>query len=261
MLADTTVIISVYSGTNPHNLKDCLESIKRQENCQFYVLIVMDGLVSPEIKDVLREFTTFKELNVVEIVENQGLALALNYGLKEIKTKYVTRIDCDDTMRSDRLSVQLQYLRDHPEVSAVGSYVNVINPVNHSLIRKRVVPEKPETALSSKYLTPMNHPSVTFRLSDVISVGGYPNFRKAQDRALWCTLMQNGYILRNQKQYLTTMKHSGKKARAWSYLWYEIQVANYLYSIKFLTLFQFIANVVLLSCHRTCNEILIRLKL
>ena len=261
MLNDTTVLICIHYGTSALNFKECLESIKQQNSCQFRVLIVMDGLVTPETVEVLKEFSSFLELDVITLHENHGLALALNRGLKEIKTEYVTRIDCDDIMRADRLSVQLNYLKDHPDVSVVGSHVHVVNPENHAIERKRVVPERPEKALLSKYKTPMNHPSVTFRLSDILAVGGYPNFRKAQDRALWCTLMQHGYILRNQNDYLTIMKNSGKKARAWSYLLYELQVVKYLYSIKFLTSFELLVNVALLTCHRTYNEIISRAKL
>lgn len=260
MQPDTTVLISICDGTSALNLKECLDSISLQHSCRFCVLIVADGVVFPEIDGVLQKYVSLLELDVLTLDKNHGLAFALNQGLKEINTEYVTRIDCDDIMRADRLSSQILYLKAHPDVSAVGSHVRVVNPGSNSFKRNRVVPEKPEKSTYSKYLNPMNHPSVTFRLSDILAVGGYPEFRKAQDRALWCTLMQNGYTLRNQNDYLTTMKCSGKKARAWSYLQYEIQVARYLYSIKFLTRFQLLANIFLLTCHRTFNEIITMVK-
>ena len=260
MISETTVLLCVYSGTNPIHFEECLISIKHQDISSFSVLVVLDGVVAPEIFTILAEFETVFDLKILQLDENQGLAVALNHGIQEVTTNYVTRIDCDDVMQTDRLSVQLKYLKAHPEVSVVGSNVNVINPKSGVIERKRIVPEKPERALSAKYITPMNHPSVTFRVSDVIAVGGYPIFRKAQDRALWCTLMQNGYVLRNQTEYLTNMKNSGKESRSWSYLKYELQVVRYLYSIKFLTLFQFFLNALLLSCHRTYNEFIMRMK-
>lgn len=260
MIAETTVLLCVYRGTNPSHFKECLISIKHQNVRSFSVLVVLDGMVEPELFTILSEFETVFDLKILQLDENQGLAIALNHGIQEVTTKYVTRIDCDDVMQPDRLLVQLQYLEAHPEVSVVGSNVNIINSKSGVIERKRIVPDKPERSLSAKFITPMNHPSVTFRVADVISVGGYPIFRKAQDRALWCTLMKNGYILRNQSEYLTNMRNSGKKSRAWSYLKYELQVARYLYSIKFLTLFQLFLNVLLLSCHRTYNEFIIRMK-
>ena len=261
MKAETTVLISICDDTSALNLKECLGSICLQHSCRFCILIVADGVISPEVDAVLQKYMNLLELDILALDKNYGLAFALNEGLKKINTEYVTRIDCDDIMQADRLSLQMRYLKAHPDVSAVGSHVRVVNPASNSFERNRIVPEKPEKAISSKYLNPMNHPSVTFRLSDILAVGGYPEFRKAQDRALWCKLMQHGYTLRNQNDYLTIMKSSGKKARAWSYLRYEIQVAKYLYSIKFLTTFQLLANIMLLTLHRTFNEIITRVKL
>jgi glycosyltransferase involved in cell wall biosynthesis len=254
--ADITVLICVHLDSKAELLRLCLKSVSAQSYRFFKVLLVLDGEVTGELHAVIGLYKTKIPIRIIQLDTNSGLAVALNAGLKSVDTKYVARIDCDDIMQQDRLKKQKEYLDTYSFISAIGSAVDIVSIKSNKTVRVREVPQKPENTLKSKFISPMNHPSVTFRLDDVLAVGGYPLFRKVQDRALWGTLMMKGYTLRNSDEKLTTMHYRGKSARSFNYLRYELKVVNYLYKIKYLNSFQMILNYVALVVKRSVQQLL-----
>lgn len=113
-----TVLTAVYNGM-PY-LPEAVDSVRRQTIRDWTLLLVNDGSTdgSAEYLDQLRD----PRIRVVH-QKNQGLAGALNTGLKHCETEFLARLDADDVAMPSRLEKQLRFLRTHPRVGLVGTQI------------------------------------------------------------------------------------------------------------------------------------------
>jgi glycosyltransferase involved in cell wall biosynthesis len=58
---------------------------------------------------------------VVRLGANEGLAEALNFGLRYVRTEWVVRADADDYNLPQRFARISEFLAAHPELDLVGS--------------------------------------------------------------------------------------------------------------------------------------------
>lgn len=60
-------------------------------------------------------------------VEKNGIANALNYGISKAFGEYIARMDADDIAISNRFEIELDYLKTHPTVMAIGGRGDIID--------------------------------------------------------------------------------------------------------------------------------------
>lgn len=98
---DLSIIIPIYNVED--YLGECLDSIYKIKGIKKEVILVNDG--SPDnSQDIIDEYKAkYKEETIVIIQKNQGLSSARNAGLKEATGKYISFIDSDDFIDSDKL--------------------------------------------------------------------------------------------------------------------------------------------------------------
>jgi glycosyltransferase involved in cell wall biosynthesis len=123
-----------------------------------------------------------------------GVALSLAFLVEHATTEFCARMDADDICHPDRLRKQVEHIMTRPAVSALGSWVSIIDdsgigteeiweyPVEDALVRWR-----------SRWIAGLNHPSVLFRRSRVLAAGNYANVR-SEDGELWIRLSSTGEI-------------------------------------------------------------------
>jgi GT2 family glycosyltransferase len=122
----------------------------------------------------------------------------------------------DDLMRSNRLERQLAFIHEHPELSVASSLVRhidssnrVIGQDNSKLFTHKAV----EKLISANKLIGFNHPAVALRKSAVQALGGYRQaFWPAEDLDLWNRLVEKGYKLLVQPEYLLDYRMHGSSA-------------------------------------------------
>ena len=105
-------------------LGDALTSVRQQTFEDFECLIVDDGSQdrSAEIaRAVSREDQRFGLLRNA----SPGLVQALNLGLERAQGRWVARLDADDRMHPERLSMQLRALVEHPSWLGTGCHVEL----------------------------------------------------------------------------------------------------------------------------------------
>ncbi|WP_323860539.1 glycosyltransferase [Xenorhabdus szentirmaii] len=205
------------------------------------IVIVADGKLTQQQDEVINEFSKSVGNNIVQIYKlkkNMGLAFSLNHGLKRCKFDLVARMDSDDISLPHRFLEQIKFMKSNPTVDVCGTYVNEINPETNQFISTRKVPLSQEEIYTfAKKRNPINHPSVIFRKDKIVTLGGYPLFRKSQDFALWCLLLKNGLIFSNIGVVLLEMRSGDNllKRRGVSYLKYEIKVIKFQRKINFIS--------------------------
>ncbi len=198
-----SVIIPVH-GDAPY-LISTIESIQEQDFKEFETLIILDR-ASEVIERYARDLTLSSENIKVFLSKLPGISQALNLGIRESSGELIARIDADDLMRKDRLSLQKAFLEKHPKVVCVGSQVTKIN-VDGIVIGKSNYPaSNKEITRTLLFRNCLAHPSVMYRRSSIVEVGGYrPEFDGVEDYDLWLRLSNTGQI-RNINARLTSYR-------------------------------------------------------
>jgi glycosyltransferase involved in cell wall biosynthesis len=111
-----SVLMSVYNGL-PY-LRQAVESVRGQTLRDWQLVVVDDGSLdgSAEYLEGLRD----ERITLVRQA-NQGLAAALNHGLRYCQGELLARLDADDVAEPTRLAEQAAYLRRHPAVGLLGT--------------------------------------------------------------------------------------------------------------------------------------------
>jgi len=117
MQHEVSVIIPTFNRSAL--LQDALKSVLGQ-TFQDFEVIVVDNSSKDNTGEVVRSFHD-PRIKLFEI-DNEGvIARSRNYGLKEAKGEFIAFLDDDDMWLPEKLEAQLNYLKEHPEYSAVYS--------------------------------------------------------------------------------------------------------------------------------------------
>lgn len=188
-----SVVTAVHNGRR--YLEDSLRSIMRQERVDLELIVIDDGSTDNTPGVLERLVSEDSRIRVVR-QENCGLTRALIRGCEEASGEYIARHDADDLSLPGRLALELELLRERPELSMAACWSRVIGPEDELLYDIRHPAELPDSThgLVNRHESPC-HGSVMFRKRDYAAVGGYRSeFRVAQDLDLWLRLTARGEI-------------------------------------------------------------------
>jgi len=174
----------VYNGER--FLREAIESILNQTFTDFEFIIVDDGSTD-NTWQILQDYAANEpRIVLVRNGTNLGVARSRNRVLALARGEYIAVMDADDVSLPERLSTQVAFLDESPEVGVVGCAIHVIDadgspicivhyPTMHSLL-----------LWSLCFRTPLAHPTVVFRKAVAERVGGYDGALVANlDRDLW----------------------------------------------------------------------------
>lgn len=245
---DISVLMSVYSGDNPDFLNAALNSIcVKQTFLPKQIVLVCDGQLDQDLHNVIDywESKLAGVLILVKLTENIGLAKALNIGLKYCLYELIARMDADDISLANRFEIQFNFMNVNLDIAASSTYIEeFIDDVNSPIAVRELPLSHDDLVIFAKKRSPLSHPSVIFRKSIIESVGGYPEFRNAQDYALWALLITKGYRLGNIPSVLLNMRCVDMlKKRGWKHFSNEVRILKYQRSIGFLTNIEYWRNL------------------
>lgn len=218
---DYSVLMSVYEKENPLFLKQSIDSMLNQSLPPNQIVIVKDGKLTEELDKVINKYQTdYKELfTIVELKENVGLGLALNEGLKACRNELVARMDTDDIAVENRCELQVKMFLENENLSILGSYIAEFEDKPEIIISSRVVPTNHTDILKfSRRRNPFNHPTVMYKKSDVLKVGGYGNYRRNQDLDLFVRMLNNNCYSANLDKPLVLFRANRdnlKRRKSW----------------------------------------------
>ncbi|MDH3942470.1 MAG: glycosyltransferase [Anaerolineae bacterium] len=194
-MPQVSVLIPVYNAGA--HLDETLASLASQTHPDFEVLSVDDGS-SDDTPAILKDWASRDARFRTLTLPHEGIIPALNAGLEACRGEYIARMDGDDLAHSERLSLQSEYLDEHPEVALVASqvegfpkgdlregfriYIEWLNSVvSDADVRREMYVE-----------SPFAHPSVMFRREVVRGLGGYQEHGWAEDYDLWLRMAHAG---------------------------------------------------------------------
>jgi glycosyltransferase involved in cell wall biosynthesis len=193
-----SVVMSVYNGAD--FLPAAIDSVLSQTFQDFEFIIVDDGSTDRSVEII----GSYNDPRIVLVRQkNQGVAAALNHGLKRTTGEYIARQDADDISLRERFARQVQYLDAHPEVAVLGTAALIIDA--HDRPFSKFLPFAHHKRLVAELLRgvcPLMHGSVMVRRQAILTAGGYkPIFSHAQDVELWLR-MSAQYRLANLREVL-----------------------------------------------------------
>lgn len=208
-----SVLLPVYRPKREYFVS-AVQSILKQTFENFELLIVEAGLeLSAESMVIGLDDGRIRYL---PFGGRASLVRQLNYGLEQAKSDLVARMDADDWAYPDRFEKQMAYLEEHPEVSVVGTQLNIMDAQDKPLGSRRYPTEADDVAKSLRRMNALAHPSVMFRKAGVMEAGGYWDrlCKGNEDYELWCRLVGRGHRLANLDQTLLRYRIHGDAAKS-----------------------------------------------
>ncbi len=221
MMNQYSVLMSLYIKEKPDYLKAAIESMLRQTVLPDEIVIVKDGPLTEELEAVLSHYTdAYPTLfHIVPSEVNIGLGRALNLGLENCRNELVARMDTDDIAKPDRCEKQLKMFEENAELDLLGSSVDEFFDDPTQIVSRRVVPTTHEEIYEfAKRRSAFNHPTVMYKRSKVLSVGGYGDLRRNQDVDLFGRMLYAGCIAGNIEESLLCFRSNdalAKRRRSW----------------------------------------------
>ena len=196
---DFAVLMAVYKDDNSIHFKEATESITSQTLLPNEIVLVQDGPVDETLDKVIYKFVENKIVNVklIKLEKNLGLGMALAEGMKHVSYNYIARMDSDDISNPSRFQIQINYLKNNPDISVLGSFITEFNsktqrrrlrkvPTDHNIMKKYI-----------RFRSPLNHVSVIFKKKDVLKAGGYESVLRYEDFYLWFKMISLGLKITN----------------------------------------------------------------
>lgn len=219
---DYSVLMSIYEKEHPNYFKASIESMLAQTLPPEQIVIVKDGKLTKELNRIVDYYEKNNEnlFTIVELEENVGLGIALNEGLKACRNELVARMDTDDLSVENRCELQVNEFEKNKNLSILGSSIAEFEDSPDKIMSARVVPTKHQDIVNfSRRRNPFNHPTVMYKKSEVLKVGGYGDYRRNQDLDLFVRMLQNGCIAKNLEQPLVLFRANRenlKRRKSWT---------------------------------------------
>jgi glycosyltransferase involved in cell wall biosynthesis len=192
-------------------LAPAIDSILKQTFDDFEFIILDDGSTDRSV-NVIRGFAESDERIRFFPLEHRGYVSLLRRGLAHCRGEFIARMDSDDIAMPERFDKQVQFLRGHPEVVALGSRVVLIDPYGSRV-------EKPthytdhdqiEAELLAGIGWAIVHPAAMMRREVVMQVGGYrEDLAVSEDLDLFLRLAEVGQLANLPEVLLQYRQHLG----------------------------------------------------
>ena len=204
-----TVLVSVLMpvhGSAPYLLESVV-SVINQDHENWELILVLDRPTENLTNTVDSLVERDKRIKTI-ISPGAGIVDALNFGLLNAKSELIARLDSDDIMERERLSVQSEYLMQKPEIVCLGTQMTFIDEKGKLLGSSRYPINYRQVRNNLKYQNCLGHPSVMYRKRQVIEAGGYRRILTGvEDYDLWLRLAKDLQI-ENLDQKLTKYRVS-----------------------------------------------------
>lgn len=203
VVADFSVLISIYIKADPSHFRLALNSLVRQTLQPSEFVIVCDGPITDDLERIISDFhAVYKNdprinINLVRLPVNKGLGMALRVGLNACKNKIVARFDADDICFEERFEKQYHYFVKNG-IDVLGTFMEEFKVFPGDTSQYHIQPtEHIDIVSKSKYFNPICHPTVMFDKTKVIKHGSYDHMPLFEDYYLWIRLLQNNLVFAN----------------------------------------------------------------
>lgn len=182
-IPDVSVIIPLYNASK--TIKRALESVFFQTyDGRIEIVIVNDGSTDNSL-DIVSNIQHMPSNCILKIInqKNRGVSSARNLGIKNATSSWVCFLDSDDEWLPQKLSIQMQILKNNPQIDFLGC--NLLNQEYNFFWKK----QSPLMRVKLWELLLKMHPQTSTAIvkkNILLKVGLYDeSMRYAEDGDLW----------------------------------------------------------------------------
>lgn len=188
-------------------IRDAIQSVLDQTFRDFEFLIINDGSTDKTM-EIIKSFAD--ERIVLLDQKQQGIAAALNNGLKHAKADFIARFDADDLCFRDRLEKQYRFICSNPTCIVVGSAADYIDASgNYIFTQLPKVKTNQEIQNLPFNICPFIHASVLYKKNTIVSIGYNINAHSFEDHLLWLQLKEKGEMFNMTEPLISVRLNPG----------------------------------------------------
>jgi glycosyltransferase involved in cell wall biosynthesis len=101
-------------------LEEAINAALSQEYKNFELLISDDASGNTKTIDILNKYKDYEKVRVIFNKENRGYLKNKNFAISQAKGEFITQLDNDDLCDIDKLSLQINVLKNNPDIKVVG---------------------------------------------------------------------------------------------------------------------------------------------
>ena len=166
-----------------------IDSVHNQ-TYQDWELLVVDDASTDDTPSIVRHFQSRDaRIKLIRLEENSGAAKARNTALEEAKGRYFAFLDSDDLWTSEKLEIQLSFMKKHESAFTYGYYARIDE---EGTLTGKIV-QAPTNMGYHRLLTGNDIGCLTVMIdTNVVGSIEFPPVRVHQDWAMWLALLRNG---------------------------------------------------------------------
>ena len=202
-----SVIMTVYNSEK--YVWETIGSILAQSYKNFEFIIIDDGSSDDSYNICAKYASQDERIRLYKNEKNIWVVKTRNKLLEAVRddTKYIAIIDADDISYPERLEKQVEFLEDNPDISLLGSDIDIIDEAGQKIWERMYPHNHDEVKKSIFQKSPLAQPASMIRKSSLDEVWEYNEvFERCQDYELWCRMFDRGYLIANLPENLTAYR-------------------------------------------------------
>jgi len=244
-----SVVMAVYNKDTPEWFEQAIESLLNQTVRSNDIVIVADGLLTPQLDAILRRYEHEESISFVRLQMNQGLGNALNVGIKQAKNELIGRMDSDDIAALNRFELQIAEFNKNPNLDILGGQIAEFIGTPDDIIAYRKVPTGlHEIKEFARRRNPFNHPTVMYKKSTIQRIGYYDTSAiRIEDYDLWLRALSKGAACANMDDILLYYRSTGdtmKRRKTLTSLKNHVKARARFYKEGYISLTDFLYGVI-----------------
>jgi glycosyltransferase involved in cell wall biosynthesis len=174
-------------------IEESVHSVLAQTFDDFELVLVDD--LSSDKSIALIEKINDPRIRVIKLTARHRRTRALNQGFNICRGEYIAVLDADDIAHPTRFSKQVTFLKQNPQIVAVGTWYTNISENGAEISKAEFSTTSVAIRRRLAFNNSLVHSSMMYRRCAAQTIGGYmEDFDYAQDFALWISFAEIGEI-------------------------------------------------------------------
>ena len=201
----TDIIMPVYNCEK--YIKKAIESVKKQTNKNWRLIIIDDLSTDNTIKEINNSIKDIKEkVLLLKSDKHNGVAKTRNIGIEKSTNRYIAFLDADDQWKEDKLEKQIDFMKKN-KYSFTYTQYTYLKDEKEKKVKTFPNSLNYKQALKNTYILTS---TVMIDTAQITKEYIYMPNVESEDTATWWNILKKGYIAKGLKENLTIYRITKK---------------------------------------------------